>query len=205
MRRSSGHGQHRLRELPRPGSAHILARRPEKIVNPDLLPASPGYAQANQPSPPSAAVPRADWLLSHQEMGLHLRRNQQPVLQVANPCPTWPFPDLQAVKWPTASPTARRHRQLQVQRHYQGSHGIPCWTATTPQQARDYQLGRPSRAARLAFQSRSRTTASARVPRDHGSSPASQEQVAAGTTTSSHPQHHRSAHQTTYGATASSA
>lgn len=115
-----------------PGSAHILGGGdPTKIVNPDDLPASPGYAQANQAQSAVclqchvrvASSPTKKW-------GYTFNETTNTPFQVANPIPDLTqFQVPTAVKWPDGvAYSSERIDSYTSSAHYQGSHGISCWS-----------------------------------------------------------------------------
>jgi hypothetical protein len=114
-----------------PGSAHILGGGdPAKIVNPDTLTASPGYAQANQAQSAiclachvqTGSYPTKMWGFSYNE-------TTNTAFAVANPMPDLAqFQTSKAVKWPDGiAYSTERIDSYKSSGHYQGSHGIPCW------------------------------------------------------------------------------
>lgn len=113
-----------------PGSAHILAGGdPSKIVNPADLPASPGYAQANQARSgvclqchvQTGSAPTKKW-------GFTFDETTNTPFRVANPLPDLTqYQVSKAVKWPDGvAYSTERIDSYQSSAHYEGSHGIAC-------------------------------------------------------------------------------
>lgn len=130
-----------------PGSAHILGGGdPAKIVNPDLLLASPGYAQANQAQSAvclqchvqTGSYPTKKW-------GFTFDETNNKSFKVANPIPDLTlYQTSKAVKWPDGiAYSTERIDSFRSSAHYLGSHGIPCWDCHSPHSkntTNDFQL-----------------------------------------------------------------